>query len=386
MSISTKAPAEADRSSHLQLVNLSKTYPGVRSPAVDSVSLSLEQGKLLALLGPSGCGKTTTLRMMAGLIEVSGGRVEVDGRDITHVPVHKRNMGMVFQSYALFPHLDVSHNVSFGLEMRKRPKSQRDKQVQEALDMVQLGHLAKRKVKALSGGQQQRIALARALVVEPSVLLLDEPLSNLDAKLREAMRTEIRSIVHRIGVTTVFVTHDQDEALSMADVIAVMNEGRIEQVGSPEQIYRSPSSRFVADFIGRANLLRGTIMDVRTKDATVEIPGVGTVPVAHALDGLHTGSNVTVLVRPHQVQLTADSVDDHCNVDGHCNSFLGRVTDITYTGDMVTYSLAVGDLVFTAEELTARAASTRLVGDEVPISWATDAALILPDNGPAAAN
>jgi len=366
-----------NRATHLQLVNLSKTYPGVKSPAVNGISLSLGQGKLLALLGPSGCGKTTTLRMMAGLIEVSGGRVEVEGQDITHLPVHKRNMGMVFQSYALFPHLDVTRNVSFGLEMRKRPKAQRDSQVQEALEMVQLGHLAKRKVKELSGGQQQRIALARAVVIEPSVLLLDEPLSNLDAKLREAMRAEIRSIVHRIGVTTVFVTHDQDEALSMADVIAVMNEGRIEQVGSPEQIYRWPTNRFVAGFIGRANLMRGCVVEERASEASVEIPTVGKVHVSHALEGLRTGADVTVLVRPHHVKLAAESVN------GHCNRFLGRVTDISYTGDMTTYSLALGDLAFTAEEMAVGPAITHSVGDEVPISWATDAALVVAGDEPA---
>ena len=357
---------------HLRLVDLTKVYPGESEPAVDNVSLSLEQGKLLALLGPSGCGKTTTLRMIAGLIETSGGRVEVDDEDLTHVAVHRRNMGMVFQSYALFPHLDVAKNVAFGLEMRKRPKSERGRLVAQALDMVQLGHLAKRRVKALSGGQQQRIALARALVVEPSVLLLDEPLSNLDAKLREAMRAEIRSIVHRIGVTTVFVTHDQDEALSMADVIAVMSEGRVEQVGTPEEIYQAPSSRFVADFIGRANLLRGRVVDAGSREAGVEVAGLGRIAASHALDDLATGHDVTVLIRPHHVRLGAAG-------DRASESWAGLVTDVAYTGDMVTYTVRVGDLSLTAEALTGGASSVHVAGDEVAMSWTARDALVLPE-------
>ncbi len=359
---------------HLSLLDLTKVYPGESKAAVDGVSLSLEQGKLLALLGPSGCGKTTTLRMIAGLIETSGGRVEVDGQDLTHVAVHRRNMGMVFQSYALFPHLDVAKNVAFGLEMRKRPKAERARLVEQALDMVQLGHLAKRRVKALSGGQQQRIALARALVVEPSVLLLDEPLSNLDAKLREAMRAEIRSIVHRLGVTTVFVTHDQDEALSMADVIAVMSEGRVEQVGTPEEIYQSPSNRFVADFIGRANLLHGAIVDAGSGQAVVEIPHVGKFTASHALDDLKSGDEVTVLIRPHHIRLG----EPFAGVE---QSVSGLVTDVAYTGDMVTYTVKVGELSLASESLTGATSAVHEVGDEVSMSWTERDALVLPESG-----
>ena len=244
--------------SKLSIVDLTKRYAAGLDPAVDRLNMEVEEGHLVALLGPSGCGKTTTLRMVAGLMDPTAGSIVVDGKEITHTPVNKRGMGMVFQSYALFPHMNVEQNVAFGLQMRQVSKSDQKRRVAGALDMVQLGHLSKRQVKELSGGQQQRIALARALVVEPTLLLLDEPLSNLDAKLRETMRTEIRSIQQRTRATTLFVTHDQDEALDMADRIAVMNGGLIEQFGSPTEVYERPRTRFVANFIGQANFLNAT--------------------------------------------------------------------------------------------------------------------------------
>ena len=373
MVTATTARTETAGSTHLRLEGLSKTYAGQQVPAVDNVSLVLEQGKLLALLGPSGCGKTTTLRMVAGLIDASGGVVEVGGIDVTDVPVHKRGMGMVFQSYALFPHLDVARNVAFGLEMRKIDKSERSDRVSTALEMVQLGHLAERRVKELSGGQQQRVALARALVVEPSVLLLDEPLSNLDAKLRDAMRAEIRAIVHRLGVTTVFVTHDQDEALSMADVIVVMNNGRVEQVGTPEEIYNRPASRFVADFIGRANLITGTVVESETSTALVDVEGMGRVHATHDRQGMPSGQEVTVLFRPHQVVLRR-AEDDSAGL-----SLLGKVTDRSYTGEMVAYTIAVGGHEITAECLTG-SGDIHAVGDDVTVAWDSTDALILSES------
>ena len=228
----------------LALVDLTKQYAPGLDPAVNRLNMQVEPGDLVALLGPSGCGKTTTLRMVAGLMEPTSGSIIVNGNDVTATPVHKRGMGMVFQSYALFPHMNVLENVAFGLKMRRLEKSEQRRRALEALAMVQLEHLAQRRVKELSGGQQQRIALARALVVEPTLLLLDKPLSNLDAKLRESMRTEIRAIQQRTGATTLFVTHDQDEALDMADRIAVMNGGLIEQFGAPTEIYRRPRNAF----------------------------------------------------------------------------------------------------------------------------------------------
>lgn len=365
------SPSISD-SVHLRLSHLSKVYPGQSAPAVNDVSLTLDKGKMLALLGPSGCGKTTMLRMIAGLIEATSGRVEVDGVDLTDVAVHRRGMGMVFQSYALFPHLDVSRNVAFGLEMRKVPAGQRDRRVREALDMVQLGHLGHRRVKELSGGQQQRVALARALVIEPAALLLDEPLSNLDAKLRDAMRAEIRAIVRRLGVTTVFVTHDQDEALSMADTIAVMRDGQIEQVGAPEQIYERPASQFVADFIGRANLLAGTLLHFDGDTANVEVPGMGTIRAAVPHGQVTAGTDVTVLVRPHHVAVTTDAPPDgQVHVRGH-------VTDRSYKGEMLTYALQVGDREITADALSGMGGSSHPSGTDVYASWAPQDALILP--------
>ena len=242
--------------SYLDLQGLEKRYRD--HAAVADLSLSVERGESVALLGPSGCGKTTTLRMLAGLVTPDRGTIRIDGSDVTALPAHRRNMGYVFQSYALFPHLTVQRNVAFGLEERTVPRAEIDRRVGEALGLVHLAGLGGRRPRELSGGQQQRVALARALVIRPSVLLLDESLSNLDAKLRDAMRHEIRSIQRSLAITTLFVTHDQVEALTMCDRIAVMDRGRIVQVGTPEEIYEAPSTRFVADFVGRSNVLPAT--------------------------------------------------------------------------------------------------------------------------------
>jgi len=239
--------------SHLVLAGLAKRYG--RSVAVDGLDLSLAKGESVALLGPSGCGKTTTLRMVAGLIAPDAGSVSVGGADLTQAPAHERDMGYVFQSYALFPHLDVAANVAFGLDERGVAKAEKVARVREALSLVRLEGLEARRPRELSGGQQQRVALARALVLRPQVLLLDESLSNLDARLRESMRHEIRDIQRRLDITTLFVTHDQTEALTMCDRIAVMNRGRIEQIGTAREIYEMPATRFVAGFVGRSNEL-----------------------------------------------------------------------------------------------------------------------------------
>jgi ABC-type Fe3+/spermidine/putrescine transport system ATPase subunit len=241
----------------LELVKVDKTFGQVE--AVRGVSLKLAPGQFLSLLGPSGCGKTTTLRIIAGFEEPTSGRVLLAGRDLTHVPARRRNIGMVFQSYALFPHLTSAENVAFGLDMRRVPRAERDTRVARALEIVRMQGLGDRLPKNMSGGQQQRIALARALVIEPDLLLLDEPLSALDLKLREEMRDEIHRIVRSLGITTVFVTHDQGEALVLSDLVAVMNAGRVEQMASPREVYRNPATAFVADFIGGANVLRGRV-------------------------------------------------------------------------------------------------------------------------------
>ncbi len=241
----------------LDIEHLVKRYGDFH--AVRDVSLSIADGEFLVLLGPSGCGKTTTLRMVAGFIEPTAGRVLLGGQDVTLLPPWKRNAGMVFQSYALFPHLTVAQNVAFGLEMRKLPRADIEMRVEEVLALVRLGGYGGRLPRQLSGGQQQRVALARALAIRPDVLLLDEPLSNLDAKLRQEVRVEIRELQRKLGLTTVMVTHDQEEALTMADRLVVMNEGMVHQVGSQRDLYERPADRFVAGFVGRSTFLEGTI-------------------------------------------------------------------------------------------------------------------------------
>jgi ABC-type Fe3+/spermidine/putrescine transport system ATPase subunit len=276
-------------SATIRLDNVTKTFDG-RVLAVDGVTLDIAAGEFFSLLGPSGCGKTTSLRMIAGFELPDSGRVHVAGRDITDLPVHKRDMGMVFQSYALFPHRTVAENVAFGLRMRDVAKPDIERRVKAALAQVALTGLEERKPGQLSGGQQQRVALARALVVEPPVLLCDEPLGALDRKLRQQMQFELKELQKRLGVTLVFVTHDQEEALAMSDRIAVMNHGRVEQVGAPTEIYEQPRTRFVADFIGEINILEepGRARALRPEKIRIVSEGArisGTVETANYLGG-----------------------------------------------------------------------------------------------------
>ena len=262
MTVTASAPSQAAAAlavtgTAVELLDVVKEYAGSR--ALDGVTLRMDPGEFVALLGPSGCGKTTALRCLAGLEQIDGGRVRIASSDVATVPVHRRDIGMVFQSYSLFPHMTVVQNVEFGLEMRRIGKPERRSRALEALQLVGLGHLSGRYAHQLSGGQQQRVALARALVTRPRVLLLDEPLSALDAKVRVQLREEIRRIQKELGITTVFVTHDQEEALAVADRVAVMNAGRIEQIGTPEDLYLRPASPFVADFVGLSNRLDGEL-------------------------------------------------------------------------------------------------------------------------------
>ncbi|OZI42909.1 ABC transporter ATP-binding protein [Bordetella genomosp. 4] len=251
----------------VSIERLKKTFGS--AVAVSDFSLDIADGELVAFLGPSGCGKTTTLRMIAGFIEPTAGTIRIGDDDVTHMPVHKRNTGMVFQRYALFPHMTVSQNVMFGLEMHKVEAGERDKRMRAALDMVRMSQFHDRYPRQLSGGQQQRVAIARALAIQPRVFLLDEPLSNLDAKLRLEVREEIRDLQRNLGLTTIFVTHDQEEALAIADRMAIMYDGKVQQIGSPEALYERPSNLFVADFLGKMNFFEGSIMEAgkfRTKN------------------------------------------------------------------------------------------------------------------------
>lgn len=303
--------------SQISLEDVTKRYGTLTT--VDRVSLDIGQGEFVAFLGPSGCGKTTTLRMIAGLTLASEGSVRFGARDVTDLPPYLRNAGLVFQGYALFPHMSVAENVAFGLEMRKVGRAQAQRRVAEALALVKLDHLADRLPKQLSGGQQQRVALARAIVYEPEVLLLDEPLSALDAKLRHEVRTDLRRLQSKLGLTTIFVTHDQDEALSVADRIVVMSAGKVEQVGTPREIYQRPASRFVAEFIGLTNIFAGGIEPGgRFRTAGGESFAVPA--------GAGRGEVSAVAVRPEQITLRRAGADDDAG------GLKATVEDIVYRG------------------------------------------------------
>jgi len=286
--------------------------------AVDTLSLTVADGEFLVLLGPSGCGKTTTLRMIAGFVEASTGQVSLGGRDITREPPHRRNIGVVFQNYALFPHLSVFENVAFGLRRRKRPEAEIKTRVARALGLVRLDGFADRLPKQMSGGQQQRVAIARALVIEPDILLLDEPLSALDAKLRLEVRQELKALQRLLGIATILVTHDQDEAMSLGDRLVVMNAGKVEQIGSPQDLYRQPASRFVASFIGRGNFIDGAGAGHRF----VSRHG-WELPTARPVDGF-----ATVLIRPEAVVLAPTIGPEMVAAKVALVTYLGPITEV----------------------------------------------------------
>jgi spermidine/putrescine ABC transporter ATP-binding subunit len=306
----------------VELSGCTRDFGGLR--AVDAVDLTVHEGELLSLLGPSGCGKTTTLNLIAGFLEPTAGRVVIDGEDVSRRPAHARDLGMVFQSYALFPHLSVFHNVAFGLRERRVPKSEIAPRVRAALALVRLEGREHERPVHLSGGMQQRVALARALVYRPRVLLLDEPLAALDKKLREEMRGELREIQRSVGITTIFVTHDQAEALALSDRIAVMDRGRVEQIGPPREVYERPATRFVADFIGASSVLRGraeTVGSVRLGD--------GPVLRVAAPRPFAPGSEVNVAIRPERVQLAETPGDNVLEARIVRLSYQGALTEVT---------------------------------------------------------
>ncbi|WP_133793989.1 ABC transporter ATP-binding protein [Prosthecobacter fusiformis] len=318
---------------HISIRDLTKRFGN--QTVLDRVSLDIGEGELFFLLGPSGCGKTTLLRHLAGFYQPNEGQILFDGDDVTRLPAHKRGTGMMFQSYALWPHLNVAQNIAFGLEERNRPRPEIEHRVAEALEVVKLDGLGTRKIAQLSGGQQQRVALARALVVRPRCLLLDEPLSNLDAKLRHEMRSEIRRICKEFGLTAIYVTHDRDEALSMADRLAIMDVGRVVQSGTPEEVYRNPASRMVAEFIGESCFIPGTVQ-------------------AHAADGLYEVQTSFATLRarlsspdwqPLHGEKTLLSIRPEALTFGHLlnspNHFPGHIVDTTYLGSTAQYKLRI---------------------------------------------
>jgi spermidine/putrescine ABC transporter ATP-binding subunit len=361
--------------------NISKRWG--TAVAVDNVSLDIEPGEFFALLGPSGCGKTTLLRMLAGLEVPTEGHVLIDGQDMGDIPPNRRAVNMVFQSYAVFPHMTVADNVAYGLKIEGVPQPERDQRVQEALDLVQLGHLAARMPDQLSGGQRQRVALARALVKKPKVLLLDEPLSALDAKLREAMRFELSQLQQKVGITFIMVTHDQTEALAIASRVAVMNKGSIAQIGTPSDLYEFPASRFVADFIGSVNMFEGTLTDDKPDEATVACPELEPhrVHVPHAVLGQET-STVWVAIRPEKMNLHKDAdappAVPECP-DAH-NVARGEIKEVSYLGDISIFHVLLdnGRLIRISRSNRSRFDQDNFsCGEKVWVSWAGSSPVVL---------
>ena len=341
----------------LELIDLSKRYGD--HAVVAGVTLDVADGEFLVLLGPSGCGKTTTLRMIAGLVEPGGGTVRLGGTDITYLPPWRRNTGMVFQSYALFPHMTVGDNVAFGLEMRKLSKSDIEARTREALRLVRLEGFAARLPRQLSGGQQQRVALARALAVRPDVLLLDEPLSNLDAKLREEVRIEIRELQRQLGLTTIMVTHDQEEALTVADRLVVMAEGEIRQIGTQRDLYERPTDRFVAGFVGRSTFLDGRV----TTLGQFQTAGGLTLKCRDGASG-----PASLLLRPERLHLGG--------ANGMDNAMPGRVEFVSYLGAVLELHVRLSPADRVVVQLPNRGEAAPAVGDEVTVAWQRGAGMV----------
>ncbi len=345
----------------LEIANLTKHYGNVI--AVDDFSLAVEPGEFVSLLGPSGCGKTTILRMIAGLIEPDAGSISIAGTDVSLLPPHKRNIGLVFQSYALFPHMSVFENVAFGLRQRRVVDPELSERVMEALDLVRLSGLERRMPRELSGGQQQRVALARAIAPRPSLLLLDEPLSNLDAKLRDTMRIELRLLQGELSITTVFVTHDQEEALTMSDRICVLHQGRLQQVDAPRAIYDHPRTPFVAEFFGRSNTFEGRIVS-QDGEARVALAGGFEIAVSYLPDGLAPGDPVQVTIRRENLTV---SPGDRADAP---NSFVGTVELASFAGNstlLVVRSESGVELM--AEIRTGRGREAPEPGSRVTVSF-----------------
>ncbi len=357
----------------VELKGVTKRFGDVT--AADHVSLEIKRGEFFSLLGPSGCGKTTTLRLVAGFEQPTEGEILINNINVSNKRPYERNVNTVFQSYALFPHLTVAGNIRFGLERKKTPRDQMSKLVEEALDLVQLNEMGDRFPRQLSGGQQQRVALARALVLRPEVLLLDEPLGALDLKLRKAMQIELKSLQERIGITFIYVTHDQEEALTMSDRIAVMESGRLAQVGTPEEIYERPRTRFVADFIGESNFFSGEIAAANENNISLKTEG-GLTVMLPPNQGFSVGQQVQFSVRPEKFR-----VDPQNATSDWENQFVGEIVNKIYLGDSSHYVIALSAqdhiTVFLKKERTGQQHISYSVGDKVLVSWHRDDSVIL---------
>ena len=353
----------------LKVENLNKRFGNVQ--AVDNISFKVEEGQVLSLLGPSGCGKTTTLRCLAGFEIPDKGKIFLDNRDITNMSPEQRGIGMVFQSYALWPHMTVYGNLSFGLQIRKLDKKEIDERIKRALGIVRLSGYEKRYPRQLSGGQQQRIAMARALVIEPAIMLLDEPLSNLDAQLREEMRFEFIELQRKLGITAIYVTHDQAEAMVISDRIIILNQGRIIQIGTPKEIYESPHNCFVAGFIAVTSFIKGEISKI-DKDNIVAVKTEDGLLIYAKRPGLKTGDKVSIAIRINTVQFAEK---DKYAADKK-NIFRGEILQASYLGDIVDYRIQLGRWIIRTNE------SSKInykIGDEVEIYLPPEELIVTPD-------
>ncbi len=350
---------------YLELSNISKSFGS--GLAVERFNLEVERGEFVSFLGPSGCGKTTTLRMIAGFEAPSEGTIHLDGEDISQVPPNRRNVGMVFQSYALFPNMTVARNIGFGLRVRRTPRAEVQQRVQEMLGLIRMVPLANRYPYQLSGGQQQRVALARALAIRPRVLLLDEPLSALDAKIRVELRLEIRRIQQELGITTVYVTHDQEEALSISDRVVVMNVGRIEQVGAPFETYNFPQTPFVAGFMGTLNQLRSQVVNPQQGSLAFD----GQTFLTGSPVQASAGEWVRAMLRPEELQFG--------EVEGE-NHLIGEVASVTFLGALVRIVVSLGQAAITVDTLNERRFELPAVGDKRTLSFPPHAVWVMPDS------